>query len=270
MSWRVVRLTTIGIFAVYLAGSVASARGAVRPRVFDVETDCTEAVPEAYSVASVTDDGRVVALDVALVLDGVRAKRARDLVRRAATAYASLNVELRIGDIRRISIKADVPPSGSARAKVDGGRLIDQTKRAFGGRRPDGMDVVHVLTTKDLTLDAYGSAPIGVAECVGGVRYPDKAFSASEDGPDSYSLDVAGATEIRDAPAEAIAHELGHLLGAQHHYKSCAEGADASDVTGRDPSPCTVMSDIVDVASLRFGALEAAVVRGHALDFAAP
>ena len=48
---------------------------------------------------------------------------------------------------------------------------------------------------------------------------------------------------------------------------NCQQGVSAEDATGRDPSPCTVMIDIVDLASLRFSVLEAAVIRGYALEF---
>lgn len=65
-----------------------------------------------------------------------------------------------------------------------------------------------------------------------------------------------------------LARELGHLLGGLHQYNSCAEGVDAADATNGDPSPCTVMSDVVDLASLRFGTLESTVIRGYALSFA--
>ncbi len=259
-----------GALIAALGGASGGARANSLPRVFDVEQDCAELVPESYSLNGVTDDGASVRLDIALLVDRVPAERARELVARAASAYSPLDVDLRVASLRRVSIKPDAAATATQRASIDGGRLLEQAKRFVGGQRPAHIDVVHVVTSKDVTLPGYGRTPIGVAECVGGVRYDDRAFSASEDGPDVYSLDAAGLSNFRDAPAKAVAHELGHLLGAHHHYKSCVEGVDPSDVTAGEPSPCTVMSDVVDVASLRFGLLEAAVVRGHALDYARP
>jgi hypothetical protein len=96
-----------------------------------------------------------------------------------------------------------------------------------------------------------------------------KAFSISEDdGVDEYSLDAPGLTKVMDGTVEVIAQEIGHLLGGLHEYKSCAEGLSPEEAKNRDPSPCTLMSDVVDLASLRFGMVEGAVIRGYALEFA--
>ena len=58
--------------------------------------------------------------------------------------------------------------------------------------------------------------------------------------------------------------EIGRLLGADHHHANCVEGP--------PPQPCTVMLaadyERLGVNSMRFGSVEAAVVRGHAVDSA--
>lgn len=240
-----------------------------RGPIFDIEADCSATPPAAYSASGITDDGHEVSVEVAVVLDGVKKGRARKLLAKVASAYTQPNIDIAPVSFHRLALKADETVSGE-RAKVDGGHAIEQTKSFFGGQRPAGADVVHLLTNKDLTLPTYGSAPAGVAECAGGVQYPDKAFSVSEDqGIDSYSIGpLQGITNVLDAPAEAVAHEIGHLLGGLHEYKSCAEGAQPEDASNRDPSACTIMSDIVDVASLRFSVLESTVIRGYALRFA--
>lgn len=239
------------------------------PVVFDVEADCSAAPPAAHSVSGVTDDGHVVALEVAVLLDGVSKSRARELFTKAAAPYAAAGIDLVPVSFDRLRLGGAAPAPGESRPQIDGAEAIARAKDFFGGRRPRGSDLVHLLTTKDLTLPNYGSATVGVAECAGGVQWPDKAFSASEDsGADAYSLDAPGLTKVMDSPPEIVAHELGHLLGGLHQYASCAEGAQAYDVTNRDPSPCTVMIDVVDLASLRFGTVESAVIRGYALQFA--
>jgi hypothetical protein len=58
-------------------------------------------------------------------------------------------------------------------------------------------------------------------------------------------------------------------MGAQHHYANCVEGNTSSAGPG-DVSPCTLMFPAVNGESLQFGALEGLVVRGHAVDYAAP
>ncbi len=63
------------------------------------------------------------------------------------------------------------------------------------------------------------------------------------------------------------AHELGHLMGAHHHYGNCGEGAPS--VQGGGPTPCTVMFPaMIRMNAGNFGTFEGAVVRGHAVDFA--
>lgn len=249
-------------------GSQGERRTTGAARSFDIEENCSATPPAAYSASGITDDGHEVSVEVAVLLDGVKKTRARQLMAKVATAYTQPNIHLAPVSYHRLRLTPDESESGE-RAKVDGGRAIEQAKRFFGGQRPVGADVVHLLTSKDLTLPTYGSAPAGVAECAGGVQYPDKAFSATEDvGVDTYSLGPPGVTNVLDASAEGIAHEIGHLLGGLHEYKSCAEGVEPQDATNRDPSPCTIMSDVVDLASLRFSVLEAAVIRGYALRFA--
>jgi hypothetical protein len=67
---------------------------------------------------------------------------------------------------------------------------------------------------------------------------------------------------------EVAAHELGHLMGAHHHYANCVEG----NLTGEasDLSPCTLMFNYIDLQSLNFSVLEGVTVRGHAVKYASP
>ncbi|MDQ4125766.1 MAG: hypothetical protein M3134_09230, partial [Actinomycetota bacterium] len=65
-----------------------------------------------------------------------------------------------------------------------------------------------------------------------------------------------------------MAHELGHLLGAHHHYGNCVEGGRSTE-GGGEPSLCTLMWTVnVAYVGLEFGSLETAVIRGHAVDYA--
>lgn len=266
MKWRAI-IPALAMLLVPISVGRANTAPATK-WIFDREADCSATPPAATSVSGVTDDGHRVKLEVAILLDGVKIDRARELVTKVASAYAPLGVELVVPLYRRIKIAPDAKASEGTRATIDGRRAIAHAHDFFGGTRPEGIDVVHVLTSKDITLPPYGSAAGGVAECAGGVQYDDKAFSVSEDGPDAYSYDVLGITNVMDAPAEAVAHEIGHLLGGLHEHKSCAEGVAPEDAANRDPSPCTIMSDVGDVASMRFGVLESAVIRGYALRFA--
>ena len=54
-----------------VGGSVASAAPTSSQQIDDDAEECLEAVPEQTSIASVTDDGREVTLEVYTLLDGV-------------------------------------------------------------------------------------------------------------------------------------------------------------------------------------------------------
>ena len=220
----------------------------------DPELACIEPVPASTSVKGVTDAGQTVQLSTRVLLDGVDLATAQRSVARAADSYAPLGVTL-TATYEAVSFSGD-----------DAQGLIDQAKARYGGARPAGVDVVHVLTTKDIQ-DGGEKAVVGLADCIGGVRYSHRAFSVAEVGLGEGSigplrLDV-------DSDAETTTHELGHLLGAHHHYANCVEGvADGDSPT--DVSPCTVMFNAVNPASLWFGRLEGSVVLGHALRYATP
>lgn len=223
--------------------------------------DCEELVPESYSASGVTDSGQPVSLDVLVFLDGTSLRDARGIMETAATAYAPLNIRLKAVRYRTLAIPADGKANGEPTAEID--RVFATLKDAVGGERPTGVDSVLLLTSKVLWMPTpdggrlYGIG--GVADCIGGVRYPEYGFAIS-----------AGTRENRPVPraARTAAHELGHVMGAAHHYANCVEGA--------APEMCTVMfnADLegfgLKVNSLKFSTAEAVVVRGHAVDFAAP
>jgi hypothetical protein len=135
-----------------------------------------------------------------------------------------------------------------------------------GGARPKGSDLVYLLTNKDLYFNengerSYGVA--GVAHCIGGVRFRDAAFAIGE-GMSPWENIV----NDRTFSAKIAAHEIGHVMGAHHHYGNCVEG-DRSTDGGGEPSMCTLMwPAYVALAALNFGTLESAVIRGHAVKFA--
>jgi hypothetical protein len=210
-----------------------------------------EPVPDAISI----DLGNRVFLDVAVLLDGVSRALGEEIMRRAAESYAPLNVTLEVASFRAVTFTG-----------TEGTAIIQQAKDFYGGERPRGADIVYVLTNKDLT---DGGDPIlaGLADCIGGVRFATRAFAVGEAagieplqiGP--FAIDV-------DAHPEIAAHEIGHLMGAHHHYANCVEGVLSGATT--DVSPCSLMFNAVDFTSLNFSQANSAVVRGHAVKHAVP
>jgi reprolysin-like metallo-peptidase family M12B len=218
-------------------------------------TVCLEATPAAVGVAGVTDDGRRVSLDVAILLDGVSLGLGDSIMTKAKEAYVPLGIDLNVVSYRSVAFTG-----------TEGADIIQQAKNYYGGVRPPGSDVVFVLTNKDITTDG-DTGLAGLADCIGGVRFPNHAFAVGEAvGIDPFT--VGPFTLEVDAHPEIAAHEIGHLMGAQHHYANCVEGILTGDPT--DLSPCTLMFNFVDFESLNFSVLNSAVVRGHAVQYATP
>lgn len=256
------RRSLLFVLAVGLATSLAPATGTTVPLPTPIDYGlirCTVPTPAGVHVPVVDTDDEVT-LSIHVVLDrGFSQTRATQILNRMKPAYAPLHVAIAAAGFRSMTL------SGS-----DSQGLIDQARERLGGARPAGSDVVLVLTPQNLTAPGLGDAVIGQADCIGGIRWPDRAFMVMEDlGDGDYGLGP-----IRfpgNVAAKTIAHELGHLLGAQHHFANCAEGIPSEVGTDRvEVSPCTLMFNSADLISINFGALEGAVVRAYAEQFARP
>ena len=215
--------------------------------------ECLEAVPAALSLPGPGRD--VVRLEVRVLLDGVDPARAQAVFETARASYAPLSISL--------------TPTFEAVSFDDtsAGGLIEQAKDRFGGTRPPGTDIVYVLTTKDIEADGE-EAVAGLADCIGGVAFADRAFAVGEViDPDTSA--VASLVLARQQTARVAAHEIGHLMGAHHHYANCVEGL-LSELDQGELSPCTLMFNAADLASVNFSTLNGLVVRGHAEVYARP
>ena len=213
--------------------------------------ECLEAVPAAVAVP-----GETVALDVTVLLDGVNQSRATHVMNVAASSYSPLGIALR-STFETVSFGTD-----------DASGIIEAAKAYFGGARPSGSDVVLVLTSKDIQ-DGGNTAVAGLADCIGGVAFPQNAFGVAEvtvpDAGSPFGPLVIG----YEMPAKIAAHEIGHLMGAHHHYANCVEGV-ASELDEADVSPCTLMFNAADLSSLNFSTVNGPVVAGHAQAYAKP
>jgi hypothetical protein len=224
--------------------------------------DCNEFVPAALS----PDLGQPIELSVLLLLDGTDAAVAGQLMERAAQSYAERNIRLVLQGTQEVSF-----------ASTTSEGLIDESKAFVGGVTPRGIDVVGTLTNKVMQSLAAGFTVVGQADCIGGIRYDDRSFFVASDiraiedpqTGNSGTLNQLGFNPNVAAASEVLSHEMGHLMGAHHHYANCVEGNLSSD-GANDLSPCTLMFNSVNFAGLSFGTLEGAVVRGHAVSYAAP
>jgi hypothetical protein len=228
----------------------------------DIVADCLEAVPASVGLSGITDAAERVQLSVALLLDGTNQQRAMEVMAKAAESYAPLNIDLVVSSVTSVKLK-----------QTDSTLMIEEVKQVTGGVPPGGADVAVAFTNKEMqAYDPSGQAAtvIGQADCLGGIRWPQHSYAVVTDVSDIEDSElIAGFNWNMDAAAETMAHEIGHLMGAHHHYGNCVEG-NLSSAGPQDVSPCTLMFPAVNGASLNFSALEGLVVRGHAVDYAMP
>ncbi len=253
----------------YLVGAGSTYSGvaqATRNQAVDVVSECLEPIPAAISLP-VLDTGQRVELSVMMLLDGTDAAVAQQLIARAAESYRPLNIDLVLKKTKTVTFNTSVSTE-----------ILTAAKNTVGGKPPKGIDIVGVFTNKEMQSATGGAGTVvGQADCIGGIRWDETSFFVASDirnieNPQTGTtgtLNSMGLNPNVDAASEVIAHEIGHLMGAHHHYANCAEGMLTSAGPG-DVSPCTLMFPAVNFASLNFAALEGAVVRGHAVGHAAP
>jgi hypothetical protein len=229
---------------------VAVPAAAADPIVIDDGPHCGQITPTVLAPPS----SQPVPLHVLVLLDGVSRADGEEALAKMPPVYERLGIDVRLA-------WDEATLSG-----VDPTLLMDQARARYGGRRPWNAHAVLILTARDLESAVTGSGVAGQASCVGGLKEPVESFAVVEF-QDAASSDWGPLRLFGDTSAKIATHELGHLLGAHHHYSNCGEGlADHPD----DSSPCTVMINDIGLASLRFGATEALAVRGYAEMYAAP
>ncbi|HEX8152001.1 MAG TPA: zinc-dependent metalloprotease family protein, partial [Thermoanaerobaculia bacterium] len=238
----------------------------VKKQPVDTVRECLEAVPQNFQLP-VIDSGQKVDLSVFLLLDGTDANVAAATIQRAAESYRPLNITLRLVGTRAVTFTSPISEE-----------LIANAKAVMGGTPPKGVDLVGVFTTKEMQAATGGAGTVvGQADCIGGIRWDDTSFFVVSDirnieNPSSGqtgTLNSLGLNPNVDATAEVMAHEIGHLMGAHHHYFNCVEG-NLTSAGPTDLSPCTLMFPAVNFASLNFSTVEGGTVRGHALNHAMP
>lgn len=219
-----------------------------------------EEYPEYIGISGVTDEGQVIELSVAVLLDGVDEALARQVMERAKVSYAPLNINLTVAGVSKSKIES-----------VTSDGIILEAKQLTGYVPPFGADIAAVFTNKEMQSATGGAGTVlGQADCIGGIRAPANSYLVATIEPESpFELIPGLALDVERGP-ETMAHEIGHLMGAHHHYGNCVEGVSPEDATNGDISPCDLMFPSVEPLSLNFAALPGAVVRGHAVDFAAP
>jgi hypothetical protein len=243
----------------------------------DEETPCgLEGAPEArdadaqlLGAGALTGDptaaldgatrGGRIELGVHVVLDEVTEAEAHDIFRVAAESYRPLGIDLVIKGFSTHEFGTN-----------DGMAIIREAKTLFGGAAPkaDGVDVVEALVGYDIQQLGQ-TAVAGIADCIGGVAHADRSFLVAE-GKAATDIAIGPGVFQYEANPHITAHEIGHLMGGQHHYANCVEGIQLSDVHEDhvEGSPCTLMFNAADFLGWNFDTLNGVIVRGSAERYA--
>lgn len=214
----------------------------------DDEPDCTQIPPNQVPPVP-ADLAKPLRLRVLVLVERDKAADARQALDRARSAYKRINIEV-------AAVQWDTPvrfrgPTDDL-GFGDPIKLMRAVKARYGGRRPPGVDLVYHFTRQT------GG---GLADCIGGINFPDRAFGWGALGTpeaDGQQVITSPTANEQEEASNIAAHELGHLLGGHHHYSNCAEGAPDA-VEGH--VGCTIMSPVNNDALTRFGAVETAFIR---------
>lgn len=213
--------------------------------------DCQEIPPHEIPPLA-TDLSQMLPLEVRVLVETGDKSKAKEIFKSTRETFSSIGVRV------KARFEEVAPPSewgdGNDLGGPDQPTILAFMKDIFGGRRPPGVDVVYFMTRHWAG---------GFADCIGGVRYDDRAFAFG-----SIDYRIEGVVPAPTADEGVIAaHEIGHLLGAHHHYSNCGEALPSGASRG-DANPCTTMSPLAATASQTFGLMERSFIRRYVAEFA--
>ena len=246
-------LAAIALVTALVGAGAAGARPVDRldAPVIDAEApDCQQIPPESTPPLA-TDVSEVLPLEARILIEPGDRPTAEALLETTVDAFARIGIRLKLSyqEVR-------VPAWGDAEdlGGPTQAEILRFMKQTVGGRRPKGTDLVYFMTRH---WDG------GFADCIGGVRYADRAFALG-----SIDYAIEGIVPSPTAHEGVIAaHELGHLLGAHHHYSNCAEALPSGAVRA-EVNPCTTMAPLATVASSTFGVVERSFIRAYVAEYA--
>ena len=283
--------------AIAAAPAFTAPDGLTQPDVlpFDLEVDCEQFVPrQEPGVSGITDGGDDVRLDVLVLIDTEQTLAIAEQLRDAETeeehaaaeaafealvaevepliapgdqSYAALDISYDLDFDLYLPFEDDGTPRDRATEDARQSQLIiDGAKDQMGGVRPEGTDVVYVVTDLDIFAPGIGDAVAGQADCIGGVEWPEHAFAVGEI-PYYADLALGPILFYREATAKIMGHEIGHLMGAHHHYQTCGPHAVGETLAGGFGA-CSLMTNAVDFTTYEFSVLNGGIIRANAVEWA--
>ncbi len=246
-------VTSAAVAVLAVVAPISSATvGRARP-VVDLSMDSPdptdpgcEQIPPDDLPAVPADTSDRLPIELRVLVDPADHELAIGYIADTVAAYDRINVAMKVSwDV------VPIPTPRSTDPRVD---MFAFMRARYHGKRPKGVDVVYLMTR-------FWAG--GFADCIGGVRDDVHSFALG-------SVDYA--TEgVVPAPftneGYIAAHEIGHLLGAHHHYSSCAEAHPSAGLRG-EPGPCTVMTPLAHTMTGTFSTLETAFIRDYVRKYA--
>jgi hypothetical protein len=246
------RLLVLGLVAALVCSLATPGSSKTAPLLLDTEQECQEIPPQEIPPPAL-DVEETLPLEVRVLVESQHLTLAKEHLARTKEIYGTIGIRL------KIRYQAVTPPSEWGDGEdLTGGpdqpKILAFMKDELHGRRPNGVDVVYFITKH---WDG------GFADCIGGIRYADRAFAF---GSIDYAFEgVVPAPTVNEGVIAA--HEIAHLLGAHHHYSNCTEALPFGAPNG-DLNPCTVMSPSASTASGTFGILERSFIRSYVAEYA--
>lgn len=248
-SLRLERVGFLSLAVLLLLAGVGAARvsGASAPVIDSVERDCTQIPPDELPPL-VLSRGARLELDVRVLFERGDKAIVKEHMDTTALAFDRIGIDV-VDSYDRLEIPDSWMRSGSLSSDAGSDEHFSLMKDHYGGVRPSGVDVVYFFTRY------WGG---GLADCIGGVASPSRAFAFG-----SLDYAIEGMIPVPTVDEGVIAaHELGHLLGAHHHYSNCVEAPTGGALAG-EAAACTTMSPAAVTASGFFGSLESSFVRHY-------
>jgi hypothetical protein len=248
----------VGIAAAVTVLAPATMGGAapatVGPVIDRIDQDCRQIPPEEMPpLATATGPDLELSVRVLFARGTKRVVVEHMVTTREAFARAGISLNVTYD---RLTVPDAWSDSGSTFPDASADQHWELMKGHYGGERPPGVDVVYFFSP------FWGG---GLADCIGGVRFPDRAFAF---GSLEYAFESIVPAPTVDEGVIA-AHEIGHLLGAHHHYSNCTEAPLLGALEG-EAAACTTMSPAAVSASAFFGLVERSFIRHFTEKYAQP
>ena len=243
--------------AVTIAAPVAvgAAEPAPMRTVIDrVDQDCQQIPPEEMPPLATA-----IGMDLELSVRVLFARGTKKVVEQhmVTTGEAFARIGISLDDsYDRLDVPAAWITPGATLPDATAEQHWKLIKSHYGGVRPPNTDVVYFFSPH------WGG---GMADCIGGVRFADRAFAF---GSLDYAIESVVPAPTVDEGVIA-AHEIGHLLGAHHHYSNCTEAPLLGALEGQ-AAACTTMSPLATSASAFFGVIERSFIRHFTEKYAQP